>query len=125
MQFTLRLAPIYNSLWGAWVVLFPNHFFNRVGMEPLNHPLVWQGRAIGLYGISHWWVYYNPLKHGPILAVACLEKSFGPLGFIFNYIKDEVPFKFSDIRFINDSIWWIHSLLILNKAHTDYKWKLS
>ena len=127
MQLVLRLAAIYNVFWGAWVVLFPNHFFNRVGMEPLNHLLVWQGigMVIGVYGLGYWWASCNPLKHGPIVAVACLGKNFGPLGFIFNYIKDEVPFKFSYSRFTNDSIWWRPSFLILNKVHTDNKWKLS
>jgi hypothetical protein len=36
MKLTLKLAAIYNILWGAWVVLFPNHFFLLVAMEPLN-----------------------------------------------------------------------------------------
>ena len=46
MQLTLKLAAIYNLIWGAWVVLFPNHFFNLVGMNPLNHPMVWQGMGM-------------------------------------------------------------------------------
>lgn len=36
MKITLRLAAIYNLLWGAWVVLFPQHFWDLVGMEPLS-----------------------------------------------------------------------------------------
>ena len=127
MQITLRLAAIYNSLWGAWVVLFPNHFFNRVGMGHLNHLLVWHsmGMVIGVYGLGYWWASFNPLKHWPIVAVGCLRKIFGPLGFIYNYIKEEVPFKFICTRFTNNSIWWMPSFLISNKVHTDYKWKLS
>ena len=34
MKLTLKLAAFYNLLWGAWVVVFPNHFFTLVGMEP-------------------------------------------------------------------------------------------
>ena len=51
MKLTLRLAALYNLLWGAWVVLFPNHFFELVGMDTLNHPMVWQGMVmvIGVY----------------------------------------------------------------------------
>jgi len=26
MRTTLRLAAIYNILWGGWIVLFPQHF---------------------------------------------------------------------------------------------------
>jgi small multidrug resistance pump len=127
MQLTLKLAAIYNILWGAWVVLFPNHFFNLVGMEPLNHPMVWlgMGMVIGVYGIGYWLASFNPMKHWPIVAVGFLGKIFGPLGFIFNYINGDVHFEFIYTLFTNDFIWWIPFFLILKKVHTDYKWKLS
>jgi small multidrug resistance pump len=127
MQLTLKLAAIYNILWGAWVVLFPNHFFNLVGMEPLNHPMVWlgMGMVIGVYGIGYWLASFNPMKHWPIVAVGFLGKIFGPLGFIFNYINGDVHFEFICTLFTNDFIWWIPFFLILKKVHTDYKWKLS
>ena len=127
MQLILRLAAAYNILWGAWVVLFPDQFFNLVGMEQLNHPLVWQGMGmvIGVYGLGYWWASYNPMKHWPIVAVGFLGKIFGPLGFIFNYMKGDVPFEFIFTLVTNDFIWWIPFYLILRKVHTDYKWKLS
>ena len=55
MKLTLKLAAIYNILWGAWVVLFPDHFFYLAGMETLNHPMVWQGMGmvIGVYGLGY------------------------------------------------------------------------
>lgn len=31
MKLTLQLAAIYNILWGAWVVLFPNMFWGIGG----------------------------------------------------------------------------------------------
>ena len=104
MKLTLRLAAIYNILWGFWVVAFPNHFFELVGMEPLNHPMVWQGMGmvIGVYGLGYWWASFNPIKHWPIVAVGFLGKIFGPLGFLFNYIKGDVPLEFiyrSDLNF--------------------------
>ena len=114
MKLTLQLAAIYNLIWGAWVVIFPNHFFELVGMEPLNHPMVWQGMGmvIGVYGLGYWWASYNPMKHWPIVAVGFLGKIFGPFEFIFTLIT-------------NDFIWWIPFFLILKKVHTDYKWKLT
>lgn len=33
MKLTLQLAAFYNLIWGAWVVLMPNHFFELVGMD--------------------------------------------------------------------------------------------
>ena len=49
---------------------------------------------IGVYGLGYWWASYNPMRHWPIVAVGFLGKLFGPLGFIFNYLKGDVPFEF-------------------------------
>lgn len=127
MKTTLRLAAVYNLIWGAWVILFPNHFFNLVGMEPLNHPMVWQGMGmvIGVYGLGYWWASYDAVRHWPIVAVGFLGKIFGPIGFVFNYVQGIVPFEFIYTLFTNDFIWWIPFFLILRKVHTEHHWKLT
>lgn len=87
MSFTLKIAAIYNLIWGAWVVLFPNHFFGLVGMEAPLHPMIWQGMGmvIGVYGLGYWWAAQDPLTHWPIVMVGFLGKIFGPIGFLVNY----------------------------------------
>ncbi|MEM7550172.1 MAG: alkyl hydroperoxide reductase [Bacteroidota bacterium] len=126
MSVTMKLAAIYNIIWGAWVVLFPDSFFNLVGMEPLNHPLVWQGMGmvIGVYGIGYWWSSYDPIRHWPIIAVGFLGKIFGPLGFVMNYTQGKVPFEFIYTLFTNDFIWWIPFFVILKKVHQQTNWAL-
>ncbi len=127
MSLTLKLAAVYNILWGAWVVLLPNHFFVLVGMEPLNHIIIWQGMGmvIGVYGLGYWWASYNPLVHWPIVAVGMLGKLFGPLGFIMNYLSGAAPFEFFYTLITNDFIWWIPFILILKEVHVQTKWKLT
>lgn len=127
MKIILRLAAIYNILWGAWVVLFPNHFFDLVGMEPLNHPMVRYGlgMVIGVYGLGYWWASYNPIQHWPIVAVGFLGKIFGPLGFALNYTQGNVPVEFIYTLLTNDFIWWVPFFLILKKVHIEYKWQLT
>ncbi len=127
MKTCLRAAAIYNVIWGAWVVLFPNHFFQLVGMEPLNHPMVWQGMGmvIGVYGLGYWWAAQNVFRHWPIIAVGFLGKIFGPLGFVMNYALDRVPFSFIYTLLTNDFIWWIPFGIIMYQVHTKYKWKLN
>ncbi len=123
----LKIASVYNILWGIWVVLFPQHFFELVGMEKLNHPMVWQGMGmvIGVYGLGYWWASYNPIRHWPIIMVGFLGKTLGPLGFIFNYLQGKVPFEFIYTLFTNDFIWWIPFYLILKDVHVQTNWKLS
>ena len=125
MRLTLKAAAVYNILWGAWVVLFPLQFFQLTGMEPLNHPMVWQGMGmvIGVYGLGYWWAAANPVKHWPIVAVGFLGKIFGPLGFVFNYLNGVVPASFGYTLISNDLIWWVPFFLILNEARKK-KWAL-
>jgi small multidrug resistance pump len=127
MRLDLRLAAIYNIIWGAWVILVPQHFFMLTGMEAINHPMVWQGMGmvIGVYGLGYWWSSYDPLKHWPIVAVGFLGKIFGPIGFIFNYINGDVPVAFAYILFTNDLIWWVPFFLNLKKVHIEKQWALS
>lgn len=126
MSLTLRIAAIYNLIWGAWVVLFPQHFFELAGMEPINHEMVWQGMGmvIGVYGLGYWWAAQNPLIHWPIVLVGFLGKIFGPLGFFMNYFQGKVPFEFIYTLFTNDFIWWIPFFIILRKAYQsgNIKW---
>ncbi len=121
MSLTLKVAAIYNLLWGVWVVLFPNHFFELVGMTLPIHPMIWQGMGmvIGVYGLGYWWAAQNPTIHWPIVAVGLLGKIFGPIGFFLNYFSGNVPFEFIYTLFTNDFIWWIPFLLILNKARNE------
>lgn len=119
MSITLKLAAIYNLIWGAWVVIFPNHFFELVGMDLPTHPMIWQGMGmvIGVYGLGYWWAAQDPLTHWPIVAVGFLGKIFGPIGFFVNYAQGVVPFEFIYTLFTNDFIWWIPFFLILKKAN--------
>lgn len=126
-QFTLKVAALYNLIWGAWVVLFPQQFFELAGMDPINHSMVWQGMGmvIGVYGLGYWWASYNPYLHWPIVAVGFLGKILGPLGFLFNYFLFDMPFQFFYTMITNDLIWWIPFFSILKKVHDDYNWSLS
>ena len=118
MKTTLKLAAIYNVLWGAWVVLFPNSFFELVGMELPKHPMIWQGMGmvIGVYGLGYWWASFDPIRHWPIVAVGFLGKILGPLGFVFNYIQGIVPGEFGYTLLTNDLLWWIPFGIILKRA---------
>lgn len=119
MSLVLKTAAIYNLLWGAWVVLFPLHFFELVGMAEPTHPMIWQGMGmvIGVYGLGYWWASQDPLTHWPIVVVGFLGKIFGPIGFVFNYAQGLVPFEFSFMLITNDFIWWIPFFLIIKSAH--------
>lgn len=119
MKYVMRLAAMYNLVWGAWVVLFPMAFFRMLGMQDPVHPMIWQGMGmvIGVYGLGYWWASYQPIRHWPIIAVGFLGKIFGPIGFVYNYALGNVPAAFGYTLLTNDLIWWIPFALILLSVH--------
>lgn len=125
MSTVLKLAGVYNLIWGAWVVLFPNHFFELVGMEPPNHTMIWQGMGmvIGVYGLGYWWSAQDPIHHWPIVLVGFLGKIFGPIGFFMNYAQGKVPFEFFYTLITNDFLWWIPFFLIIRASYRQNKIK--
>ena len=127
MSTTLKVAAAYNIVWGVWVGLFPQHFFDLTGMDRINHPMIWQGMGmvIGVYGIGYWWASYDPIRHWPIVAVGFLGKIFGPLGFVFNFLTGQAPAAFGYTLITNDLIWWVPFFLILKKVHNTTNWQLS
>jgi len=126
-RLTLRAAAAYNVLWGAWVVLFPAHFFTLTGMAVPDQLMIWQGMGmvIGVYGLGYWWASSDAVRHWPIVAVGFLGKIFGPLGFAFNYFQGVVPFSFFYTLITNDFIWWVPFFLILKKVHETARWRLT
>ena len=126
MSLTLKIAAIYNILWGAWVVIFPEHFFILTGMEMLNHLMIWQGMGmvIGVYGLGYWWASADPIRHWPIVAVGFLGKIFGPIGFVWNYMQSIAPAEFGYTLITNDLIWWLPFALILKRAYEAEKLRI-
>ncbi|MBU44076.1 MAG: alkyl hydroperoxide reductase [Spirochaetaceae bacterium] len=126
MKLILQLAAIYNIIWGAYVVLFPMHFFSALGMEPINHVAIWQGMGmvIGVYGVAYWLASYDPIRHWPIVAVGLLGKLLGPLGYAYNALTGTIDPAFGFTLLTNDLIWWIPFLYILNQARKA-KWPLT
>jgi len=115
MKKTLLIAGIYNILWGAWAVLFPNMAFELAGAELPNYPQIWQcvGMIVGVYGLGYLIAAKSPLKHWPIVMVGLLGKIFGPIGFAWSIYQGTFPIKFGWNILFNDLIWWIPFTFIL------------
>jgi peroxiredoxin len=118
MQVTLQLAALYNILWGAWVVLFPDAFFAWAGLDLPNYRQIWQsvGMIVGVYGIGYFLASFDPYKHYPIVLVGFLGKLFGPVGAVWYAVQGEFPWIFGLNNITNDLIWLVPFALILYGA---------
>ena len=113
--FVLRIAAIYNVVWGGWVVLFPLSFFRVLDLPLPNYPEIWQalGMVVGVYGIGYWVASFDPHRHWPIVFVGLLGKILGPIGFIFAATSGKLPWRFGILNITNDFIWLVPFAAIL------------
>lgn len=114
----LFAAAIYNLLWGAWVILFPNMIFEIAQIPPMQYPQIWQcvGMIVGVYGLGYGAAALDPNKHWPIVLVGFLGKIFGPIGFVYSVIMGDFPLLFVFTLITNDFIWWIPFYKLLKDA---------
>src|SRR5437762_10768530 len=106
MKPVLILAGIYNTLWGAWMILFPQHIFQWLGLPALNEREVsfWQciGMIVGVYGLGYAIAAFDPLRHWPVILVGWLGKVLGPIGFLMGTLRGTIPLRFGWINIFND-----------------------
>ncbi|MCR9206480.1 MAG: hypothetical protein NXH75_17995 [Halobacteriovoraceae bacterium] len=119
----LKGAAIYNILWGAFVVLFPETMFHWFEMELPLYIGFWQcvGMIVGVYGLGYWWASRDPLTHWPIIAVGLLGKIFGPIGFLESILTGKLPLTFGINIVFNDLIWWPSFFLIMKAVYENAK----
>ncbi len=109
MRLVLITAAIYNIVWGTWTILFPNAFFRLAGMEPLNHPQIWQcvGMIVGVYGVGYAIAARDPFRHWPIVLLGLLGKVLGPVGFVQAVWTGAFPWQAGFMILTNDLVWWL------------------
>ena len=114
ISLTLRLAGIYNLVFGGLVILFPAAVFQLTGIPSPRYPEIWQcvGMIVGVYGIGYLIASKDPDRHWPIVLVGLLGKVFGPIGFL----TSPLPLAFGILILFNDLVWWIPFSRILLKA---------
>jgi hypothetical protein len=115
---TLKLAAIYNILWGVFAILFPNLPFRWAGLDVPNYPCLWQciGMIVGVYGVGYWIAATDPVRHWPIVLVGLMGKVFGPIGFVWCALHGELPWIAGLTILTNDIAWWIPFALTLHAA---------
>jgi hypothetical protein len=101
-------ATVYNFVWGTIVVLFPNLYFDLVGLLQPNYPALWQsvGMMVQVYAIGYWLIARDPVRYAPLVWVGLAGKTFGPLGFLWAATHGEIPWQFGYTLLLNDLIWW-------------------
>jgi small multidrug resistance pump len=111
-------AALYNLVWGTINVLFPDLFFNLINMPPPEYRPIWQvvGMFVLVYAPAYWWAGRYPEKYPHFILIGLLGKIFGPIGFVFSALTNQLPLAFGSTLIFNDLIWWIPFGLYLRDA---------
>ena len=115
MRRVLLAAGFYHLVFAVWAVCWPYLWFDWIGMERPNHPLMWQGVgvAIGVLGIGLIIAASNPMKHWMIVLVGFVKVSLGVGGLVFALVQQRIEVSRSWLLCVDDLIWWVPFAAIL------------
>ena len=121
----LKLAAIYNIIYGTYLIIFPSHFFKLIDAPLPRYLEFWQciGMIVGVYGVGYWIAARDPSRHYAIVLVGLMGKVFGPIGFIGALIKGSLPLTFGVMIIFNDLIWWPSFIYFALQAYKDHQFK--
>jgi small multidrug resistance pump len=102
-----RVAALYNIVWGAVMVLFPNSIFDLFHLPRLNYPFVMSGlgMCIGLYGYGYWVVANDLRRYPQLVVIGFLGKALGPIGWVWTVYTTDLPLRTMWVNVGNDFIW--------------------
>jgi hypothetical protein len=108
MRRVLLAAGIYHLLFAAWAVLWPDLYFDWLGMDRPNHPLLWQGVGIvmGILGVCFLVAAKNPIHHWMVVLVGFTKFSLGIIGFGAAIFQNQIPLYSAWMMAADDLIWW-------------------
>ncbi len=104
----LFVAGIYHLLFAAWAVLWPHLYFDWIGADRPNHPLLWQGVGVimGILGFCFLIAAKNPIHHWMVTLVGLIKFSLGIFGFGLAIFHHEIPLRSVWMMVADDLIWW-------------------
>lgn len=115
MRRVLFAAGFYHLSFGACTIAWPHFWFDWLGMDQPNHPLLWQGIGgiILTLGIGLLSVAKNPIPHWPVVVAGFAKFSFGMVGFCTSLAQGEVVGRGIWMMLADDLVWWFPFAAIL------------
>ena len=115
MRLVLLAAGFYQLLFAVWAICWPNQWFDWLGFERPNHPMLWQavGAAMGVLGVSLILAARNPTRHWGIALLAWLKFTLGIIGFSVGFMQGSISPQAIWMMVVNDLVWWLPFSVIL------------
>ena len=109
MRKVLLAAGCYHLVFAVWAICWPRLWFDWIGVEPPNHPMMWQGVGLvmGIFGVSLIVAARNPIRQWMIVLTGLLKFTLGIAGFGVALFHREIPILSSWMMAVDDLVWWL------------------
>jgi hypothetical protein len=103
----LYAAAAYNLAWGATTVLFPEAWFEILGIATSESFVFWQlaGMFVLVFAPAYWWAGRAPERHAHLVALGLLGKTLGVVGFVIAVGAGRLELALAPVIVLNDLIW--------------------
>ncbi len=107
MRRVLLAAGFYHLLFAIWVACWPHLWFDWVGLERPNHPLLWQGAGLTLAFLAAglFLAVRNPTEYWLIVLTAFIKFAFGTTFFSIALYYGKIPLHSIWMMIVNDLVW--------------------
>jgi hypothetical protein len=114
-------AAVYNLAWGSMNVVAPTVLTGALGIRA-QQLVAWRvvGLLVLVYAPGFWWAARRPSRQPHLIAIACLGKLLGPVGFAWAAATGALPLTFGLTIVTNDLIWLPAFGLYLRAAARPY-----
>ena len=115
MRKVLVVAGLYHLLFAMWAICWPWLWFDWIGIERPNHPVMWQGVGLvmGVLGSGMLFAAKNPVEHWLIVLLGFIKFSVAIIGFSVALLQMKIPWESAWMMLADDFIWWAPFAAIL------------
>ena len=114
MRRVLLAAGFYHLLFAAWAILWPHLWFDSIGVDRPDHPMLWRGVGliIGMLGLCFLIAAKNPINQWMIVLVGFSKFTIAMLGFSIALLQHDIPLRASWLL-AAELVWWPPFAVIL------------
>lgn len=111
----LWLAGLYHIGLGVWANGWPHAWFDWLGLERPNFPMLWRGVGLiwAVFGVGFLIASRSPVRHWGIVLIGWAKMTLVLAGFGVALVLGELPVRAGWLVAVDDLVWWWPFGLIL------------
>jgi hypothetical protein len=115
MRLALAAAGLYHLGFALWANLWPHLWFDWMGLEQPNHPMLWRGVGLlaGVLGVGLLIASRDPIRNWLIVLVGFVKSFISIIAFTVAIAQGTLPLSALWVLLIDDVVWFFPLAKIL------------